>query len=215
MKVAATLVLAIGLFCSAALRAQETTFEELFKAAIECVDCSDTVQIALYTQAIKHGTSHYLDFANFEAAWVNRGNLYSQIGEHQKAIADFQFVLDINPDRYKMIRKIATAHLELGQYEKAIEYFDRFIARVKKEEMEALSRFVANSPIAMPTNDTLVTIISQEVSEEFDGQPAMGYNNRGIAKAHLDDRPGACSDFRHALEAGRVELREFIKEYCP
>lgn len=77
------------------VHAQDKSFAELFKIAFECNDCPDSVRSELFTDAIDYGTSDPQDFDNFSNALVNRGTLFMEMGEYEKAIADFRHAIDI------------------------------------------------------------------------------------------------------------------------
>lgn len=158
---------------------------------MECTECSDSERIAMFTAAIEFGASNYLDFENFSAALVNRGTLYLNIEENQKAIDDFEFAISLDSGSGNLDRKLGTAYLQSGDYHSAIAHYDKYI-----DQWETTNT-------APPEPD--------EVS---DHQLAIAYNNRAIAKGHLRDRDGACADFRQALRHGMIQLEEFIKELC-
>lgn len=60
--------------------------------------------------------------------WVEKGNAFEQLGEHNKAIEAYDKAIAINPNfKYAWYNK-GNALTKLGEYDKAIEAYDRAIA---------------------------------------------------------------------------------------
>ncbi len=146
----------------------------------------------MFTAAIEFGASNYLDFENFRAALVNRGTLYLNIAENQKAIDDFEFAIGLDSSRADLGQKLGTAYLQSGDYQKAIAHYDKYIERW----------------------EWIVDTSQPEPAEVYDHYLAVAYNNRAIAKGHLRDHDGACADFREAYRHGMIQLQAFIKDLC-
>ena len=193
--------------------AQKSSFEDLFKEAFECKFCPDSVQIALYTKAIKNGVNDTADLENFRNAVGNRAKLYDKTGQYKKAIEDFELALAVGPDDYQLYSSLATAYLQDGQYRKAIENYDAYIRIAEKKMKEALTAFEVES--SANTSHDMFSEIAETIRSEFNAKLAVAYNNRGIAKGNLRRHEAACADFRKAYEAGMNELKSFIDSECP
>lgn len=195
--------------------AQKASFEKLFKTAFECNDCPDSVRIALFTDAINFGSPDPKDFDNFSNALVNRGTLFMEMGEYEKAIADFSQAIDISVDLNNIRQKLGTAYLRNSEFTKAIEQYDKYIDQLEAKKQDVISRFTPDSTKTPDTQSiNLNEVIRNEIIAEVDDQLAIGYNNRAIAKGHLRDHKGACADFQKAYDAGMTELKNFLDNEC-
>lgn len=196
-------------------RGQAGSFNELFRAAFQCADCADTTQIALYTKAIDHGISDDDDLYNFHNALVNRGRLYSDVRDFDRAVKDFSLAIDVMPDDHAILSDLATALLENGQYKAALEGYDEYIATMEAQKAEASEFFAANPNVAKDSEENRdLEGMRRSAIEEVNEKLARAYNNRGICKGHLRNHQGACADFRKAYEAGMHNLKSFIDAEC-
>lgn len=60
-------------------------------------------------------------------AYNNRGNAYSTLKQHEKAIGDFSKAIELNPKEAGFYFNRGSTYLKLNRYKKAIEDFDRAI----------------------------------------------------------------------------------------
>jgi len=49
---------------------------------------------------------------------------------------------------------------------------------------------------------------------ESDPKDMEAYHNRGLVKHRLNDLPGACADWKRALELGFEQARELLEAHC-
>ncbi len=61
----------------------------------------------------------------FAEAWNRRGDAYQQMGDEQRALADYEHVIRLNPYHFGTLESFGQIWLERGNYRKAAEYFRR------------------------------------------------------------------------------------------
>jgi tetratricopeptide (TPR) repeat protein len=61
----------------------------------------------------------------FAEAWNRRGDAYQFIGDEERALADYDHVLRLNPYHFGTLESFGQIWLERGNYRKAAEYFRR------------------------------------------------------------------------------------------
>ena len=61
----------------------------------------------------------------FAEAWNRRGDAYQNIGDEQRALADYEHVIRLNPYHFGTLESFGQIWLDRGNYRKAAEYFRR------------------------------------------------------------------------------------------
>jgi tetratricopeptide (TPR) repeat protein len=61
----------------------------------------------------------------FAEVWNRRGDAYQMIGDEEKALADYDHVMRLNPYHFGALESCGQIWLERGNYRKAAEYFRR------------------------------------------------------------------------------------------
>jgi tetratricopeptide (TPR) repeat protein len=89
--------------------------------------------IHYYSQAIGQNPK-------LEEAYINRGNCFAAIKEYKKAISDYSIVLGINPSSAIMLNNIATSYFNLGNKDKACEYWKKGMMLNNRESAEAFKK---------------------------------------------------------------------------
>ena len=62
---------------------------------------------------------------DFAEAWNHRGNAYAALGEEDRALADYERALSLNPYEFGTLESIGEIWLGRSNYRKAAEYFRR------------------------------------------------------------------------------------------
>ncbi len=62
---------------------------------------------------------------DFAEAWNRRGDAYQFMGDEERALADYDHVLRLNPYHFGTLESCGQLWLERGNYRKAAEYFRR------------------------------------------------------------------------------------------
>ena len=61
----------------------------------------------------------------FAEAWNHRGNAYSDLGEEDRALADYERAITLNPYEFGTLESIGEIWMSRSNYRKAAEYFRR------------------------------------------------------------------------------------------
>ncbi len=61
----------------------------------------------------------------FAEAWNHRGNAYSDLGEEDRALADYERAITLNPYEFGTLESIGEIWMSRSDYRKAAEYFRR------------------------------------------------------------------------------------------
>jgi tetratricopeptide (TPR) repeat protein len=107
----------------------------------------------------------------------------------------------------------------VGDYIKAIEYFEKAIAQNPNTQDFMLYAYLGNAQSklhryndAINSYDQALSIQPTSVMEYANW--VRNYFNRGVAKYYLGDMQGACKDWNKALELGFGPAHDYIMEYC-
>lgn len=127
---------------------------------------------------------------------LNKGDKYSEKGQWDDAIAEYNSALEINPDFLEALFNRGTAYVEKGTYDKGIEDYSRVIELDRENTLAYWQRSTAY-------------IHNQQYKEAIeDCQSALDlglqshfiYKNLGIASANLEQYDNAIIYFRKAQQ---------------
>ncbi|SMN11914.1 TPR domain protein, putative component of TonB system [uncultured Candidatus Thioglobus sp.] len=156
-------------------------------------------------------------------AFNNRGNAYDKLGEHQKAIEDFDKATKIKIDYASAFNNRGIVYSELGKYQKAIEDFDKAI----EFKPDYASAFNNRGIVYSELGKYQKAIEDFDKAIEFKENYADALNNRGITYRELggeENEEQAIKDFKKAqnidpsviaekkIKALEEELSEDIKQ---
>ncbi|OKO82895.1 hypothetical protein AC629_23430 [Bradyrhizobium sp. NAS80.1] len=150
-------------------------------------------------------------------AYEGRGRIALRHGDWQRAIADFDEAIHLNPNRAALYRDRAQARLLNGDLELAIEDYDQAIAHDPRLAAPYHQRGLALAA----TGDLDRAILSYNTAIRLDPSDAQARLDRGqafLARGQADD---ARADFEAALalpagkdgrthEAARAKLAELV-----
>lgn len=108
-----------------------------------------------------------------DVAFSNRGKYYNETGQSQKALADFEEVLRINPNYLEAYINRGALYSNLGETDKALADYEKIIA--------------ALDPQGKWTNREAKML-------------SVAYNNRGAGRFKNNQTDEACKDYNKALE---------------
>jgi tetratricopeptide (TPR) repeat protein len=157
---------------------------------------------------------------NNSLAYLDRGNVYYDTDQFDKALDDYNKALELDPD-------CAMAYYDLGnlrahylhQYERSIVDFDKAIALDNTYADAYNSRGVSYFYLA--DYDKAMENYSKAI--ELDPSAAVFYRNRGIIYLHRMQTAEALSDFNKAIDldpneieshGGRALVFMIRKDYC-
>lgn len=183
-------------------------------------------QIVLYTRCIKTGD---LSPQVRTSAYYNRGNAYSDRGQNDRAIQDYDAAIGINPNDADVYNNRGIAYRNKGLYDRAIQDYDKAIeidpkkARVYTNRGNAYSdkgqydRAIQDYDKAIEIDPKSArasaargnvyrskglydrAIQDYDKAIELDPQYALAYENRGLAYYSKGQYQRAAAEFRAAL----------------
>jgi tetratricopeptide (TPR) repeat protein len=81
------------------------------------------LEVGEFSQAEEVLTQLITDLPDFAEAWNRRAVLYYMVGEYEKAIADCEMVVKLNPVHFGAWHGLGLSHAALGAYVPAIQAF--------------------------------------------------------------------------------------------
>jgi tetratricopeptide (TPR) repeat protein len=103
-------------------RSGDPAVDKLFEQGIDEMNSGRTADsIATFTRII--GIK-----PDFAEGWNKRATIYFITGELQKSLSDCAEVMKRNPNHFGALAGYGQIYLQLGEYEKALEYFNRALA---------------------------------------------------------------------------------------
>lgn len=140
----------------------------------------------------------------------NRGRAYEELGQIERAKADFIKVLDIDVDN-------VNANLSMGKYwynkndfKQAINYFDKVIKVDSNEE----SAYLLKGRSLHKTGNLKEANRNYNVVIEINNKNEEAYLYRGALRVGLNQMRGACDDFTRSRALGSEEASTAFQKYC-
>lgn len=140
----------------------------------------------------------------------NRGRAYEELGQIEKAKADFIRVLDIDVDN-------VNANLSMGKYwynkndfKQAINYFDKVIKVDSNEE----SAYLLKGRSLHKMGNLKEANRNYNVVVDINNKNEEAYLYRGALRISLNQTRRACDDFTRARELGSEEAAAAFRKYC-
>ena len=70
------------------------------------------------------------------STYINRGNVYAELGRYPEAIADYDTALRLDPEALDALKNRGLTFEQSGRYEEALRDYESFLARIKTMEDE-------------------------------------------------------------------------------
>ncbi|HQL09478.1 MAG TPA: tetratricopeptide repeat protein [Lentisphaeria bacterium] len=144
---------------------------------------------------------------NYASTYVNRGAVYSNLGQTQRAIEDFNKAIRLEPDNALAYYNRGAVYSNLGQTQRAIENYNEAI-RLEPDYVSAYN----NRGLAYTDLGQYQRAI-EDCNEAIRLKPdhASAYNNRGVAYLIQGNKKMGCRDAQKACALGICKLLEFAK----
>jgi len=126
----------------------------------------------------------------------NRGIVYSDLGDHTRAIQDYDRAIEINPKYATAYNNRGIAYGNLGNHTRAIQDYDRAIEIDPKYAKAYNNRGLAYGNLGNHTR----AIQDYDRAIEIDPKYAAAYNGRGTVYGNLGNHIRAIADFNRAIE---------------
>ena len=138
-----------------------------------------------------------LSIGNQAIAYYNRGNAFSDKGQYDRAIADYDATLGLQPGYADAINNRGNAYVQKGDYERAMADFDTAI-RLKSNFAEALNNRCYDQAILGRLPQALADCDRSLALRPNDPKTL---DSRGYARLRAGDYPGAIADYSAATKA--------------
>jgi tetratricopeptide (TPR) repeat protein len=162
-----------------------------------CAKASGNAAIAACTRVIQNrGTSA----RNRVVAYVNRGNVFDDKGDHDRAIADYTEAILLNPKNSIAYDDRGDAYQAKGDNDRAIADYSEAITIDPKRPAYYLDR---GFPYQVK-GDNERAIADYDEAIRLDPNSMRGYFNRGLAELYAGALPKALVDLKQASALDRT-----------
>jgi tetratricopeptide (TPR) repeat protein len=134
-----------------------------------------------------------------DKASYTSGIAFMEKGDYQKAITDFNKLIELQPLDHAAYNNRGEAHLKLGNYQQAREDFNRAIIAFQKSsdwEKSSIGKIMAKHGLKVP--------------EGYCIDESQYYRNRGLAYEKLGNKKQAIEDMKTAAKAGDKEAQKYL-----
>jgi protein O-mannosyl-transferase len=171
---------------------------------------------ALYGRGDVHNALKYFDRSialspNYDLLYYDRGNVKFGLKDFQGAVADYDMALKINPFHATSYHNRGFAKEQMKDYLGAMADYEAVlkINPYSPDDYKSLGNLKAKQ---MKDYEGSVKMFTQAIT--LDPNDAWSYANRGLSKLMLNDRRGACEDWRIAAGMGLNPARKALQIHC-
>ena len=149
----------------------------------------------IYIKSVNHYTKALEHDLQQAAVYNNRGNIYSAMGEIDKAINDLNKAIELKSDYANAYNNRGDTYRKKGDFDKAINDYNRAI-ELKSDFAEAYS----NRGVAYrDRNDLPKALEDYNTAIRLNPNFAEAYNNRGNVYRSIGDLPKAFEDYNTVI----------------
>lgn len=144
-------------------------------------------------------------------AHYQSGLIYKTMGDNSNAILSFEKAHKNNYNSPLPLSDIGVIHFELKNYSLALRFADSAI-KVDNKSVKALN---LKAVCFLNLGNALKAELFFTRAIEIDPSYTEAIKNRGIVRLkNLNNKEGACNDFRRAAELGEPGMDKILKDYC-
>lgn len=140
----------------------------------------------------------------------NRGRSYEELKQYDKAVADFNQVLEEDSKNTAALLSLAEHNYRIDKYEQA--KFHAETAVKYNDQLPQAHFWLARSFHKMGLFPDALKSYNNAIN--LDRQFGEAYLYRGAVKNGLGRTQSACADFKEANERGVKRAKEAIQKYC-
>ncbi len=151
--------------------------------------------------------------------YANRGTVFYKTGDYDRAIADFDKAIELNPNDAEAHLRLGVVWSKKGDHDRAIAYFNEAVKLRPKDAMMYIHRGVTYDE--MGDFDQAIADFSRAIN--LDPTNALAHHNRGLSYSHrgrtytqrgmtsnaLEDFDKAIHDFSKAIELNLKEASTY------
>lgn len=140
-------------------------------------------------------------------SFYSKAEIKSNTGNYQAAIVLYTRALKIDPRFVKAYYKRGFAHSMLKEYDAAVKDYTMVISKNPKHTWSYISRGSSFNKLKKFN----LAMADFDKALEIDPTNQEAYNNRGWAKLGLDDKKGACKDWKKSRKMGNGEAKIILE----
>ncbi len=137
--------------------------------------------------------------------YSNRGNAYSDKGDKDRAIQDYDKAIELNPQNADAFNNRGVVYRNKGDKDRAIQDYDKAIELNPQHAEVFYNRGVTYSD----KGDKDRAIQDYDKAIELNPQHAEAFNNRGVAYSDKGDKDRAIQDYAKAIELNPQNAKAF------
>ena len=138
------------------------------------------------------------------------GNLYMTIDQKTAALEAYTKAIELDPNDPVIFYSRASLLRMMDDYVQAILDYSRSIVL----DSTFVSAYLNLGILEMQTGNVEVAKQDFQKAVRFDPKSGVLRRYLGLSKLNLDDKQGACDDFKKARELGDANVTELIDEFC-
>ncbi|WP_185113995.1 tetratricopeptide repeat protein [Fulvivirga imtechensis] len=164
-----------------------------------------------YKEAVKAYTEYLRLEPTHVKSLYNRGRAYEELGEYEKALADFNKVVKEDPLNTNAYLSITSDYYYRQQdYENTIFYAEKVLAQNENSVIAHTLKGKAYQKLGKLQEAMAAYNAAISVDKEY----ADAYLSRGLLRVHLNQISRACADFQMAASLGSDKAKAVSKKYC-
>lgn len=185
-----------------ALRLNPWNQEAIFNLTLRNDKPSNEVMIDSYTSALKQNNQ-------LAEAYINRGVIWYEEQQFEKALADFDSAYQLMPLDVDVLLNRGLTLEKLGQYRNALKDFEQ--AQKLGADAALAYGYQANANYHLKNYNAAENLYTLSLSLAADKN---NYFNRGICRYRLGEKQEACLDFQMAGQLGLTVAENTKEKYC-
>ncbi|MFA0963700.1 tetratricopeptide repeat protein [Roseivirga sp. BDSF3-8] len=163
-----------------------------------------------YEKAIEAYTTHLETSPNDVESIYNRGVAYAETGQGEKAVADWNRILEDDENHFYALMSLGKHFFEQKEYGESAFYYERAY-KAKDQSSEAAFQ---TGRAFHKAGKTAPALKMYDVAIRLDPNMGEAYLYRGALNVYLKKQSSGCADFLKANELGVEEAQSALSNYC-
>lgn len=163
-----------------------------------------------YQQAVAAYTEYLTTKPKDIKSLYNRGRAYEEMGQAEKAKADFIKVLDLDADNVNANMSMGKYWYNKESYRQAVNFFDKVI----QVDGRVSDAYMFKGRSFHQLGEFEEAIEAYNLAIDFDKRNAEAFLYRGALKVAMNQKRGACADLTRANALGSSEAGAALARHC-